>query len=495
MPVLGTSAGGGAGLHTDLPELGHELALTITRADSPDLAIADVLRTVCERTGWALGQAWLRSADGRTLECSPAWHASAPGLESFRRVTEALSFLPGIGLPGNAWELREPVWMRDVKLDRGFERGLFAQDAGLGAGLAVPVPARDEIAGGHRVLPVGGAGGGRTPRGARVRRRPPSSALLFQEQQARGGAARERGALPRRGRRCRGRDPVARPPRQDHLRERGGVAHLRPGARELAGRPVTDVLPAECPQRTSTGPAGSWRSPGSRHDGEAAVAVPLEARVSRWSAGGQTFTTAVLRDITTRSRDEAAVHEAEERFRGAFEEAPIGMALVSIESDRAGCFLRVNRALCEIIGYSPEDLVGTGFETIVDPSDEDSSDSRYVPWMLAGEVRSFEVEKRLRRADGETIVAMVAVSLVPDAHQRPLYLIVQLQDVTARTRAEAALVESRERVQAIIDNTAAVIYVKDMEGRYTLVNRSFETLFGVEPRAGHRSHRRRAVPT
>ena len=169
--------------------------------------------------------------------------------------------------------------------------------------------------------------------------------------------------------------------------------------------------------------------------------------------GGQTFTTAVLRDITARKRDQAAVHEAEERFRGAFEEAPIGMALVSIESDRAGCFLRVNRALCDIIGYSSEELVGVEFESIVDPSDDDSSDARYVPWMLAGEVPGFEVEKRLRRADGETIVAMVSVSLVPDAAERPLYLIVQVQDVTARTRAEAALVESSERVQAIIDNT------------------------------------------
>ena len=270
---------------------------------------------------------------------------------------------------------------------------------------------------------------------------------------------------------------------------RGDIAYANAAASRIFGQPVEEL----------TGRAGhrraSRRRPGRRgrradqlveiaglapRRGEARTEFPLEATFSQWSAGsGETFTTAVLRDATTRKRDEAAVHEAEERFRGAFEEAPIGMALVSIESDRAGCFLRVNRALCEIIGYSPEEMVGAEFERIVDPSDEDSSDARYVPWMLAGEVRSFEVEKRLRRADGETIVAMVSVSLVPDAQERPLYLIVQVQDVTARTRAEAALVESSERVQAIIDNTAAVIYVKDMEGRYTLVNRSFEALFDV----------------
>ena len=196
----------------------------------------------------------------------------------------------------------------------------------------------------------------------------------------------------------------------------------------------------------------------------------------------------MLRDVTDRRRAEAIVQEAEERFRGAFEHAPIGMALVSIEQDRAGCFLRVNRALCELIGASAEELVGRELAEIVVPGEGSDTDARYVPWMLAGEVPGYEVEKRLGRADGEQLVSLVSVSLVRDAEERPLYLIVQVQDVTARKRAEAGLHESRERVQSIIDNTPAVIYVKDGEGRYTLVNRSFEQLFGIDrERAAGRS--------
>jgi PAS domain S-box-containing protein len=84
--------------------LAHELALGVAGAESAEAALALVLRAVCERTGWAIGQAWVRSDDGRTLVCSPAWHATAEGLEPFRRVTEALSFVPGIGLAGKAWE-------------------------------------------------------------------------------------------------------------------------------------------------------------------------------------------------------------------------------------------------------------------------------------------------------------------------------------------------------------------------------------------------------
>ena len=216
--------------------------------------------------------------------------------------------------------------------------------------------------------------------------------------------------------------------------------------------------------------------------------IPLEAAFSRWSEGEDRFTTAVLRDVTDRRRADAIVQEAEERFRGAFEHAPIGMALVSIEHDRAGCFLRVNRALCELIGRSAEELVGRELAEIVVPGEGSDTDARYVPWMLAGEVPGYEVEQRLERADGELLMSLVSVSLVRDAQERPLYLIVQVQDVTARKRAEAALHESRERVQAIIDNTPAVISVKDGEGRYTLVNRSFEQVFGIDrERAAGRS--------
>ncbi len=479
-PRLREGAGETPPERADLAGLGHELSLAIASAESAELAIADVLRSVCERTGWPLGQAFVRTADGRALECSPAWYAAAPGLEAFRRVTEALSFVPGIGMPGKAWELARPVWVRDVKSDPGFERGLFAQDAGLAAGIAVPVLAREEVVAvmeffmweereeDERLVALVSAVGAQL--GTLFQQKQAEQALRASEEHFRAVADTAADAIL-------------------SLDPHGTVAYANAAAsrifghavEELVGRPVTDVLPGGVPEADIDEPSRLVEIAGLRAaEGSVTAEFPLEAAFSRWSAGGETFTTAVLRDISTRKRDQAAVHEAEERFRGAFEQAPIGMALVSIESDRAGCFLRVNRALCEIVGYSPEEMVGRAFETVVDPSDDDSSDARYVPWMLAGEVGSFEVEKRLRRADGETIVAMVSVSLVPDAQERPLYLIVQVQDVTARTRAESALVESSKRVQAIIDNTAAVIYVKNMEGRYTLVNRAFEALFGIE---------------
>ena len=461
--------------------LAHELALAIAGAESAELALADVLRAVCERTGWALGQAWVRTPDGRALECSPAWHTSAPGLEPFRRITEALSFVPGIGLPGKAWSLARPVWVRDTKSDPGFERGMFAEDAGLAAAVAVPVLAHEEVvavmeffvweerAEDERLVALVSTVAAQL--GTLFQQKQAEEALRTSEEHFRAVAETAADAIL-------------------SLDERGDIAYANAAASRIFGRapeelvaqPLSVVLPAGVPDGAlgEVGRVVEVVGRRSRPGEYADVDVPLEAAFSRWSAGGTTFTTAVLRDITERKQDHAAMHEADERFRGAFEHAPIGMALVSIESDRAGCFLRVNHALSEITGYGAHELVGTSFESVVDPTDEDSSDARYVPWMLAGEVPGFEVEKRLRRATGETIVVMMSVSLVRDAAERPLYLIAQVQDVTARKRAEEALLESREHVQAIIDNTAAVVYVKDLEGRYTLVNRSFEALFGIE---------------
>jgi PAS domain S-box-containing protein len=455
--------------------LAHELALGIADAESGEQALGMVLKAVCERTGWAIGQAWVRSADGRTLVCSPAWHATAPGLESFRRVSEALSFLPGIGLAGKAWQLGEPVWIRDVRSDPGFERGLFARAVGLAGGVAVPVTAGDEVvavveffvfeerAEDERLVALVSAVAAQV--GALIGRKQTEEALRLSEEHFRAVADSAADAIV-------------------SVDEGDEVAYVNAAAERIFGRP-RDALVGEPlrnllrdpPPALADGERSLVATTGRGADGEE---IPLEAAFSRWTVADDHFTTAVLRDVTDRQRADAIVREAEERFRGAFEHAPTGMALVSIEHDRAGCFLRVNRALCELVGRTPEELIGTPVADLVLAGDGDDADSHYVPWMIAGELPGYESELRLARADGEQLRVLASVSLVRDAEDRPLYLIVQVQDVTARKAAEAALHESRERVQAIIDNTPAVISVKDAEGRYTLVNRSFEMLFGID---------------
>jgi len=125
-------------------------------------------------------------------------------------------------------------------------------------------------------------------------------------------------------------------------------------------------------------------------------------------------------------------------LRGAFEDAPIGIALVSIDPDSAGSFLRVNRALCELTGHTPQSLALTDFHSILHPGDVDVDESA-MQKLLAGDLVSFQLEQRLLDARRHVVWVMVNVSLVRDANGKPLYAIRQLQDIEERKRFEVEL--------------------------------------------------------
>ena len=130
--------------------------------------------------------------------------------------------------------------------------------------------------------------------------------------------------------------------------------------------------------------------------------------------------------------------ESEERFRSAFESAPIGMALASIEPADAGRFLQVNHAMTEITGRSKEELVGKSFRDITHPEDLEAS---AVPLarLASGELSEYRVQKRYVRADGRVLWGLLSVSLVRDGSGDPVYAIGQVQDITERVRAEEQL--------------------------------------------------------
>jgi diguanylate cyclase (GGDEF)-like protein/PAS domain S-box-containing protein len=123
-----------------------------------------------------------------------------------------------------------------------------------------------------------------------------------------------------------------------------------------------------------------------------------------------------------------------ERFEQVFLQAPIGMAIV----DLLGTLLQVNDALCAIIGRSRGELVGARLETITDPADV-ANDVELRACLLAGELSSYQIEKRYRREDGGVVWVLVSVAAVCNADGEPLYIVKNVQDITDRKRAEAEL--------------------------------------------------------
>jgi two-component system cell cycle sensor histidine kinase/response regulator CckA len=145
------------------------------------------------------------------------------------------------------------------------------------------------------------------------------------------------------------------------------------------------------------------------------------------------------RDITGRKQAEAAMRESEERFSSAFEHAPIGVALVSPD----GRWLKVNRVLCELVGYSESELLTRSFQDITHPKDLEL-DLENVRRMIAGEIRSYQIEKRYVHKDGRFVAVLLNVSLVRDGQGRPRYFISQIQDITGRKQVEAQLFQSQK---------------------------------------------------
>lgn len=136
---------------TELKRVHEEIqllqTLTLAIGESEDIhtALGVTLRKVCETTGWIYGESWIPNSEGTFLECSTEWYSAVPGLEKFYTKSREFTFLPGKGLPGRVWLSGQPEWVTNVTLDANFPRAKIALEAGLKAGLAIPVLSRKKI--------------------------------------------------------------------------------------------------------------------------------------------------------------------------------------------------------------------------------------------------------------------------------------------------------------------------------------------------------------
>ncbi len=133
-------------------------------------------------------------------------------------------------------------------------------------------------------------------------------------------------------------------------------------------------------------------------------------------------------------RSERALVIAERRFRSAFEQAPIGMGMATVD----GRLLQVNKAFARVIGHEAEDLRGVLIRDFTHPDDWDAS-LEDIQAVVAGEVEIYQIEKRYRHADGHYVWVSVSVSCVRDPAGQPLYLIGQLEDITERRALQERL--------------------------------------------------------
>ncbi|WP_447983935.1 PAS domain S-box protein [Nitrospira sp. Nam74] len=172
----------------------------------------------------------------------------------------------------------------------------------------------------------------------------------------------------------------------------------------------------------------------------------------------------------------AALREREEEYRAMFELASVGKAQVDPYTGR---YVRVNHKLSEMTGYSPEELMSKTIGEITHPEDR-QHDSDALKQLMSGELQEYSTEKRYIRKDGSVRWAHLDAVMLRDSQGMPLRAVGVIQDITERKRAEEALRESEDRFKAFMDNTPAVAFMKDEEGRYVYANRMFTSLFQMQ---------------
>ncbi|HKG93351.1 MAG TPA: PAS domain S-box protein [Gemmatimonadaceae bacterium] len=442
-------------------------------------AIRAIVQQTCYATGWVYGEAWMPHADAGVLERGLVWHGTVPGLTGFGSAGTREIMPHGHGFVGRAWASRRPVWTHDLPHEPD-RRASMADEAGLQSAVAIPVmlpgdadaiavlafysfTAREDD---ERHVEAVAAAAECACMVARSRESERS--LRASEERFRTAAE---GSL----------DAIAL---LDSVRDPEGrivdfsYAYLNGGAEWLLGMPRAWVM----------GQRLGDILPSSHTDGlfekyvravETGQALEEEFSTQLRGRGGPSWihhrvvpladgAAVTARDLTERRRAEETLRESEERFRAAFGGAPIGMALVALD----GRWLQVNQSLCEMLGYGEDELLATTFQAITHPDDL-NADLAELRRMLAGEIRSYQMEKRYLHKRGYPVRARLSVSLVRGAQRQPRYFVSQIEDIGARQSAE-----SEGRLRLVEASRGAFFYSYDRNRRLLHLSPSAQALTG-----------------
>ena len=180
-----------------------------------------------------------------------------------------------------------------------------------------------------------------------------------------------------------------------------------------------------------------------------------------------------LIDITERRNLELQLHESEQRFFSAFQHAAIGMALIRPD----GQLLRVNAAVCQMLGYSEQELLLQDLGNLSHPEDV-AADEALMVQLLSGERDSYQLEKRDFHKLGHVVHILLSVSLVRDATGSPLYFVSQMQNISQRKAFEEALHRERELAEVTLRSIGDAVITTDPKVGVTSLNPIAEAMTG-----------------
>ena len=172
--------------------------------------------------------------------------------------------------------------------------------------------------------------------------------------------------------------------------------------------------------------------------------------------------------------------ESEAPFRAIFENAAVGIARVA----RDGRFVDVNQRLCQIVGYTREELLTRTFAEITHPDDRET-DLKAMQEMLAGRGSPYLREKRYYRKDGSVVWCNLSVALVRKPDGAPDYFISIIEDNSARKEAEQKLRDSEERLRLATEAAGLGVFEWNVQTDSAVwENQRMYEIFGHTPADG-----------
>ena len=200
---------------------------------------------------------------------------------------------------------------------------------------------------------------------------------------------------------------------------------------------------------------------------------PLELAITEISYEGRRMFAGVMRDVTEKHQVKEVMLENEARFRGAFDNAPIGMALISLE----GKWLKINQPLCGMLGYTEEELLGMTVQAMTHPDDL-AIDQTFLQLVLADQLKTYQMETRYFHKSGRLAPVMCSSSLVRKADGQPLYFISKIEDITQRKQMEDALFAEKDLAQTTLQSIGDAVITADLSANITYLNPIAERLTG-----------------
>ncbi len=203
--------------------------------------------------------------------------------------------------------------------------------------------------------------------------------------------------------------------------------------------------------------------------------ISMSAREVRGEDGQFRYLEGLNIDITARKNAELALIESEQKFRRTFDQAPIGAAMLDLDLS----FRRVNKALCDITGYSEQELLTKKTIDIIHPDDVKMG-INYVHQLLHGDIDYYENDRRFVHKNGTTIWVTISMRMLRDQNGQPHAFLPMFLDITARKNALDALGATQSRLESLLKSNPAVLYsfVPETGYRLTFISQNVKDLTG-----------------